>query len=66
MVRSIKKLKVLGHGFDLIKVGSVSYIRSVPGELSTDTNKILELAHVSASVDVVISSVVNLRFRIYA
>lgn len=44
VVRAIQKLKVLGNGFDLVKLGPSSYVRSVPGELSMDTSRVLELA----------------------
>ncbi|GMH33069.1 hypothetical protein BSKO_00903 [Bryopsis sp. KO-2023] len=44
LVTSIKKQKVLGGGFNLITVGNRTLVRSVPGELNTDKNKILELA----------------------
>jgi ESCRT-II complex subunit VPS22 len=44
IIQAVKKLKVLGGGFDLVKIGQQQYIRSVPGELNTDKNKILEVA----------------------
>lgn len=44
VLRAIKKLAVLGNGFDVFTVGKVTYVRSVPGELNMDRNKILELA----------------------
>ncbi|KXZ41680.1 hypothetical protein GPECTOR_323g36 [Gonium pectorale] len=44
VVRAIKKLRVLGGGFDLVTIGGRSYVRSVPGELSTDSNRALEVA----------------------
>ena len=46
-MRSIKKLKVLGSGFDLMTIGRRSYVRSVPGELNMDKNRVLELAQES-------------------
>ena len=46
LVTAIKKLKILGNGFDLVTLGQQTYVRSVPGELNTDKNKILELAQV--------------------
>lgn len=49
-VRSIKKLKVLGSGFDVISIGRQQYVRSVPGELSLDSNKLLELAQAEGHV----------------
>ncbi len=49
--RAIKKVKVLGSGlaFDIVVIGKRQYIRSVPGELNMDSNKILELAQVTAA-----------------
>jgi hypothetical protein len=44
VLRAIDKLKVLGGGFNLVKVGSQTLVRSVPGELNRDKNKALELA----------------------
>lgn len=44
VVRAIKKLKVLGGGFDMVAVGATSFVRSVPGELNLDKNRVLELA----------------------
>ena len=35
-------LQVLGNGFNLVTVGKQQLVRSVPGELNTDTNKVLE------------------------
>ncbi len=48
--RAIRKLKVLGGGFDLVAVGRASYVRSVPGELNTDKNRVIELAHTAGHV----------------
>jgi ESCRT-II complex subunit VPS22 len=50
IVRAIRKLKVLGGGFDLVGVGSLAFVRSVPGELNTDKNRVLELAHAQGYV----------------
>jgi ESCRT-II complex subunit VPS22 len=44
VIRAIKKLKMLGNGFDHVIIGHKSYVRCVPGELNTDKNKVLELA----------------------
>lgn len=44
VVRALRKLKALGEGFDLVAVGRAQYVRSVPGELNMDKNKLLELA----------------------
>ncbi|GBG78819.1 hypothetical protein CBR_g28043 [Chara braunii] len=43
-LRAIGKLKVLGNGFEVLSVGRRKLVRSVPTELSTDHNAILELA----------------------
>eukprot|EP01023_Acetabularia_acetabulum_P015118 TRINITY_DN17334_c0_g1_i1.p1 TRINITY_DN17334_c0_g1~~TRINITY_DN17334_c0_g1_i1.p1 ORF type:complete len:215 (-),score=38.17 TRINITY_DN17334_c0_g1_i1:1-645(-) len=53
IVRSIKKLGVLGGGFDIVKVGNRTFVRSVPGELNLDKNKIIELAQERGYVSVV-------------
>lgn len=52
ITRSIKKLKCLGGGLDLVTIGSISYVRSVPGELNLDKNRALELAQVGLEVQV--------------
>ncbi len=44
VVRSIKKLRVLGGGFDLVSIGPKQYVRSVPGELNLDKNRALGVA----------------------
>mmetsp|Transcript_12357 Transcript_12357/g.34703 ORF Transcript_12357/g.34703 Transcript_12357/m.34703 type:complete len:245 (+) Transcript_12357:396-1130(+) len=44
VMRAVDKLKVLGSGFTISQVGSQRMLRSVPGELNKDHNKILELA----------------------
>jgi len=45
IIRAVKKLKVLGHGFELIAMGAGRYlVQSVPGELSMDDTKVLQLA----------------------
>ncbi|PNW70123.1 hypothetical protein CHLRE_17g706650v5 [Chlamydomonas reinhardtii] len=44
VVRAIKKLRVLGGGFDLVTIGGRAYVRSVPGELNLDKNRALEAA----------------------
>ena len=45
--RAIKKLKVLGNGhFNIVVIGKLQYVRSVPGELNMDSSKILELSQV--------------------
>jgi len=50
VVRSIKKLKVLGNGFNLVTIGKNTYVRSVPGELNMDKNRVLELAQAKGYV----------------
>lgn len=49
-VRAIRKLRVLGSGFDLLIIGGRQYVRSVPGELNLDKNKALEVAQVSRAL----------------
>ena len=44
IVRAIGKLKALGSGFLLVKIGNKSLVQSVPGELSQDKNETLNLA----------------------
>ena len=44
ITRAIGKLKTLGSGFRLVKVGSESLVQSVPGELNQDKNAALNLA----------------------
>lgn len=46
VMRAVEKLKVLGGGFGLTKVGVQTYIQSVPGELNIDTSKVLQVAQV--------------------
>ena len=40
IVRAIGKLKALGNGFRLVKLGNKSLVQSVPGELSQDRTKL--------------------------
>lgn len=44
VIRAIKKLRVLGGGFDLVNIGCRQYVRSVPGELNLDKNRALGVA----------------------
>ncbi|GFR48530.1 hypothetical protein Agub_g10425 [Astrephomene gubernaculifera] len=44
VVRAIKKLAVLGGGWDLLVLGGRCFVRSVPGELDTDRTRVLEMA----------------------
>lgn len=42
--RAIGKLKALGGGYELMSIGGKRYVRSVPGELNTDKNALIEMA----------------------
>lgn len=44
ITRAIGKLKTLGSGFRLVKLGNKSLVQSVPGELNQDKNAALDLA----------------------
>ena len=44
IIRSIEKLAVLGGGLGVLKLGGRRFIRSIPAELSTDGNALLELS----------------------
>ncbi|KAL4440286.1 hypothetical protein ABPG75_003287 [Micractinium tetrahymenae] len=44
LVRAIERLAGLGSGFGLVKIGGKQFVRSVPTELSTDSNTLIELA----------------------
>ena len=50
ILRAIGKLKALGSGFQVFKVGRQKLVRSVPGELNTDKSVLLELAQGSGFV----------------
>jgi len=50
ILRAIGKLKALGSGFQVIKVGNQRLVRSVPGELNTDKSILLELAQSNGCV----------------
>lgn len=50
ILRAIGKLKALGSGFQVVKIGSQKLVRSVPGELNTDKSVLLELAQGSGYV----------------
>jgi ESCRT-II complex subunit VPS22 len=44
-MRAVEKLKVLGNGFELIALGNGRFlVQSVPGELSMDHSRVLQLA----------------------
>uniref|UniRef100_A0A7S0RI08 Vacuolar protein sorting-associated protein n=1 Tax=Chlamydomonas leiostraca TaxID=1034604 RepID=A0A7S0RI08_9CHLO len=44
VIQAIKKLRALGGGFDVVTIGALKYVRSVPGELNLDKNKVMEVA----------------------
>ena len=44
ITRAIGKLKTLGSGFGLVRIGNKSLVQSVPGELNQDKNAALDLA----------------------
>ncbi|KND04527.1 ESCRT-II subunit protein SNF8 [Spizellomyces punctatus DAOM BR117] len=46
IVRSIKNLKPLGNGFDVVQIGSRKLVQSVPRELNVDFSTVLNLAQV--------------------
>lgn len=46
ILQAIKKLGVLGGGIGIVKVGGHKLVSSVPHQLNTDTNAIMELAQV--------------------
>lgn len=46
IIRSIKTLKPLGNGFEILPIGDRKMVRSVPRELNKDQTDILVLAQV--------------------
>ncbi|CRK47505.1 hypothetical protein BN1723_016757 [Verticillium longisporum] len=52
VLRAVGTLKPLGGAFAVLKVGSKSYIRSVPKELNTDQSAVLEAVQVLGYVSV--------------
>lgn len=48
LARAIERLAGLGSGFGLVTIGGKQFVRSVPTELSTDSNSLIELAEVGA------------------
>ncbi|KAM0283366.1 hypothetical protein ACHAQH_002488 [Verticillium albo-atrum] len=52
VLRAVGTLKPLGSAFSVLKVGSKSYIRSVPKELNTDQSAVLEAVQVLGYVSV--------------
>lgn len=47
LARAIKKLHILGSGFQIIPVGQNRIVQSVPGELNMDHTTVLELSQVN-------------------
>ncbi|KAJ3044485.1 ESCRT-II subunit protein snf8 [Rhizophlyctis rosea] len=45
ILRSIKNLRPLGNGFDIVTIGDRKLIQSVPRELNRDFSAVLDLAH---------------------
>ncbi|VDM64214.1 unnamed protein product [Angiostrongylus costaricensis] len=51
ILRSVDKLKVLGSGFELVPLGGGRFlVQSVPGELSMDHSRVLQLAEDAAYI----------------
>ena len=51
ILRAVDKLKVLGSGFELVALGGGRFlVQSVPGELSMDHSRVLQLAEDAAYV----------------
>ncbi|KAK9842946.1 hypothetical protein WJX74_004716 [Apatococcus lobatus] len=50
ILRAIGKLKALGSGFAVERIGKQALVRSVPGELNTDKNKLLELGQATGYI----------------
>ncbi|EFO98572.1 CRE-VPS-22 protein [Caenorhabditis remanei] len=51
ILRAVDKLKVLGNGFELVPLGGGRFlVQSVPGELSMDHSRVLQLAEDAAYV----------------
>lgn len=48
LLRAIEKLSGLGSGFGAVRIGAKQFVRSVPTELSTDSNALIQLAEVGA------------------
>jgi ESCRT-II complex subunit VPS22 len=44
--RAVKKLKVLGKGFEILNIGSTKILQTVPCELNTDHTAVMALAQV--------------------
>ncbi|KAK4447056.1 EAP30/Vps36 family-domain-containing protein [Podospora aff. communis PSN243] len=52
ILRAVGTLKPLGSAYSIVRVGSKSYIRSVPKELNTDQSAVLEAVQVLGYVSV--------------
>ncbi|KAF3941295.1 hypothetical protein ABW19_dt0201459 [Dactylella cylindrospora] len=52
IVRSVGSLKPLGSGFEVISIGKVQMIRSVPRELNKDQSKVLEVIQILGFVTI--------------
>ncbi|CAG8605609.1 9575_t:CDS:10 [Gigaspora rosea] len=50
IIRSIKTLKPLGNGFEILQIGDRKMVRSVPRELNIDQSEILALAQAKGYV----------------
>lgn len=64
MARAIKKLHILGSGFQIIPVGNKRLVQSVPGELSMDHAAVLQQAQVLFVVVVVVVIVTRKAIRL--
>ena len=64
MARAIKKLHILGSGFQIIPVGNKRLVQSVPGELSMDHAAVLQQAQVLVVVVVVVVIVTKKAIRL--
>jgi ESCRT-II complex subunit VPS22 len=52
VLRAVKSLEPLGSGFNVIKIGSKQFIRSIPKELNTDQSKVLEVLQILGFITV--------------
>ncbi|KAI6092491.1 ESCRT-2 complex [Hypoxylon rubiginosum] len=62
VLRAVATLKPLGSSYSVVRVGSKSYVRSVPKELNTDQSAVLEAVQVLGYVSVSML-MVNLRWQ---
>ncbi|KAI1769579.1 ESCRT-2 complex [Hypoxylon sp. FL1150] len=62
VLRAVATLKPLGSSYSIVRVGSKSYVRSVPKELNTDQSAVLEAVQVLGYVSVSML-MVNLRWQ---